>query len=730
MEARKLEATGRQNEVLEYKLSGDYCPSCMDKVVKALTASANILNVNLFYNIDKLQVELIDNSQIDLTEIDKEVEKTLSRYEPSASACRANKDSLEDTSDKIQRGQPKWYQDRRLQRILSGVALGIFGYLTAEVFVLNGYISLALYIIGYWLVGASVLTQAGKNILSGQVFDENFLMSIATIGAFLIGEWPEAIAVMAFYKVGEYLQNRAVSSSKSSIRELLELKSAEVKIKTSSGQIEKIAAEEVKPGDNLIISAGEKIPVDGKILAGNSALNTSALTGESRLLSVSPGDEVSGGMINSSGSLVVEAIRPYSESAVARIIKLVEEAAARKSTTEKFITRFARYYTPAVVGIAILVALLPPLITGASYSVWIYRALVFLVISCPCALVISIPLSFFSGIGVAAKQGILVQGSNFLEVLTDINTVIFDKTGTLTEGKFTLSNIETAGEYQEEELLLYAIAAEQYSNHALARALQKEADNFNQLAQVDNTEEYPGKGLEAMIAGKQILLGSREWLVNEKAMDFPGSGDAGAEILIAIAGQPAGVLYFQDNLKENIKTTIDELQKVGVKRQIILSGDRTAEVAAVADKLGLEYQAELLPEDKLRLLEEIKAGLTGKDKVAYLGDGINDSPALARADIGIAMGALGTDVAIESADVVIMDDSPAKLLQGIEISEQTKKLIWQNIFMALGIKATFMVLGTLGITGLWPAVFADVGVTILAIFNSLRILWQYRKEDL
>ncbi|MFW5790100.1 MAG: heavy metal translocating P-type ATPase [Bacillota bacterium] len=713
--------------ILNYKINGYYCSSCMDKVIDSIRDLPGVNQADLNFSLDKIKIELNNEEVSSLDDLDERIKGLVDKFEPSATVEKVDKDR-KFREERNRNSQIKWYKDSRIYRILAGVLFGVAGFLLSINNQTAYNINIAFYLIGYWLAGASVARQAVKNLISGKVFDENFLMTIATIGAMIIGEWPEAIAVMVFYKVGDYLQNRAVSSSKNSIRELLEIKTDQVKVKTDSGDIVKKTAEEIVPGDLMVIGAGDKIPVDGEVIKGQSALNTSALTGESELRNVKVGDAVQSGMVNSSGSLEVRAEKLYEDSAVARIIKLVEEATGRKSKTEKFITKFARYYTPAVVFLAAMVAVIPPLLNLGAFSTWIYRSLIFLVISCPCALVISIPLSFFAGIGVSARQGILIQGSNFLEALADIKTVIYDKTGTLTEGEFKLVNIETYNGFTEDKVLKLAVSAEQYSNHALAEAIQKEKVRFDDLYNVAKTKELPGRGLEAEINGQLIWIGSRDWLAGEKNLDFQDSNNHGAEVLLAIDQVPAGVFYFKDQLKSGITEVVKALKSKGIE-QTILSGDRQQEVANVANNLEIEFFSELLPEDKLSILEEIKSGQTKKEKLAYLGDGINDAPSLARSDIGIAMGALGTDVAIDSADVVIMDDKLGKLVSALDIAGRTRKLVWQNIVMALGVKVIFMILGSLGLVGLWAAVFADVGVALMAVFNSLRILWDYRSAN-
>ncbi len=581
----------------------------------------------------------------------------------------------------------------------------------------------------YLLTGWRIIRQAGINISRGKFFDENFLMTVATLGAFALGEIPEAVTVMLFYRIGDYFQNRAVSYSKSSIRNLLEMNPDRAKIKTEEG-IQEISADNLEIGDVAVISCGERIPADGKVVKGRANLDTSALTGESDPQPVAPGSQVKSGMLSLDGSLEVEIQQRSRDSAVARIIKLVEEAAARKGKTEKFITRIARYYTPLVMALAVLTALLPPLLAQGSWQTWFYRSLVFLVISCPCALVISIPLSFFGGIGASARQGILISGSHFIEKFAKIKRVIYDKTGTLTRGEFELAGIECFNDFAREDILRYLLAAEQYSSHPLARSLcenknlRKELEE--ELPEVDYLEEKPGQGLEAKIEGEKILAGNRHWLEQDLGYDFPSSARGKAEILLVINDRPAALLYFTDALKSGAEKLITALKSAGITGQAILSGDNQHSVQEVASSLDLAYYSDLMPEDKLSLLEKFLE--EGDAAIAYLGDGINDAPVLARADLGVAMGGFGSDAALEAADVVIMNDDPGQFLTGLNIARMTMRVVWQNIVLALGIKALIMLAGFLGFTNLWLAVFADVGVTILAVFNSLRIIWRYRQR--
>lgn len=584
---------------------------------------------------------------------------------------------------------------------------------------------LLIYILPYVPVGYMVIFKAVRNIAHGQVFDENFLMSIATIGAFATGEYAEAVFVMLFYQVGELFEHIAVGKSRNSIKSLLSIRADTAFIENENGELYEIECEEVKVGDIITVRAGGRIPLDGVIIEGNSALNTVALTGESLPREVSVGDEALSGCVNEGGILKIRVTKPFSESTVSRILTLVESSAENKSKSENFITRFARIYTPTVVIGAVLLAVIPPLFIGMSdpsvWREWVMRAMTFLVISCPCALVISVPLSYFGGIGSASGRGILIKGSNYLDALSKCDTVVFDKTGTLTEGVFKVTNTETANGERAENLLSLAAAAEKYSTHPISVAIRKHCKErgIEPSHKVEDIEELSGRGVKAQVQGKILLVGN-ERLMNDNDIPTPAI-NGGAIIFVALDGKYLGHISISDTLKTNARASIEKLRSVGVKRAIMLSGDRQSEAERVAKELSLDgYRAELLPADKVSSLEAIMS--ESKGLVAYVGDGINDAPVLARADIGIAMGALGSDAAIEAADIVLMDDKLDRISDTVLLSRRTRRIVIQNIVFALGIKALALILGAFGIVGLGVAIFADVGVAVLAILNSMRNL--------
>ncbi len=576
-----------------------------------------------------------------------------------------------------------------------------------------------VYGIAYLISGYKVIWTAAKNIVKGRVFEEQFLMAIATLGAIAIDEMPEAVAVMLFYIVGEFFQDFAVNRSRKSVQSLLALKPEFANLKLN-GELKQVDPETVSVGQVIVVKAGEKIPLDGEIIDGNSFVDTSALTGESVPTSVKPNDTVLSGMINKSGVLTIKVTKPYKESSIARILELVENAASKKAETEKFITTFARYYTPFVVFGALALALIPPLIiTGATFETWIYRALVVLVISCPCALVISIPLGYFGGIGGAAKKGVLVKGSNYLDALTQVKTVVFDKTGTLTKGEFKVSKIVTENNFSESQILHYAALVESQSNHPIAVAI---VDNYKEsldIAQVENVEEIAGHGLIATISGKRIIAGN-DRLLHRETIKHPICKIEGTVVHLAVDKTYAGYIVISDSLKEDAQTAIEKLQAKNIKT-IMLTGDNQSAAESIAKKLKMhQYFYELLPEGKLAHLERIISE-TKPGKVAFVGDGINDAPVLARADIGIAMGALGSDAAVETADVVLMTDNPSKVVTAVDVALKTRKIVWQNIIFALAVKALFIILGVVGIASMWEAVFGDMGVALAAIFNAMRV---------
>ena len=607
---------------------------------------------------------------------------------------------------------------KRLWRIIIGAAV----LATAVLLSLNNeWLQIALFIISYIIVGGDVVKRAVKNIFKGQVFDENFLMSIATIGAFFIGEYPEGVAVMLFYQVGELFQSYAVGKSRKSIASLMDIRPDYANVKKGD-ELVKVDPDEVQIGDIIVIKAGEKIPLDGKVIEGSSMIDTSALTGESVPREVEVGSDILSGCININGVITVEVTKEFGESTVSKILDLVENASSKKSNSEQFITKFARYYTPVVVIIAVFLAIIPPLvIDGATFSDWIYRALAFLVVSCPCALVISIPLSFFGGIGGASKKGVLVKGSNYLEALAETEIVVFDKTGTLTKAVFNVQEIHPEG-VSKEELLELTAHAESYSNHpisfSLRRAYSKEIDN----GRISDIEEISGHGVIATVDGKKVMVGNIKLM---KMMDIPYfKGELiGTIVHVAVNNKYIGYIVIADEIKEDSAQAIKELKAANIKQTVMLTGDNKSIGSKVAKELGLDkVYAELLPADKVEKLEELFSQKSKKGKLAFVGDGINDAPVLARADIGIAMGGLGSDAAIEAADVVIMTDEPSKIATTMKISKKTLKIAHQNIVFAIGIKIIVLILSAFGITTMWAAIFADVGVTIIAVLNAFRAL--------
>lgn len=607
---------------------------------------------------------------------------------------------------------------KRLWRIIIGAAV----LATAVLLSLNNeWLQIALFIISYIIVGGDVVKRAVKNIFKGQVFDENFLMSIATIGAFFIGEYPEGVAVMLFYQVGELFQSYAVGKSRKSIASLMDIRPDYANVKKGD-ELVKVDPDEVQIGDIIVIKAGEKIPLDGKVIEGSSMIDTSALTGESVPREVEVGSDILSGCININGVITAEVTKEFGESTVSKILDLVENASSKKSNSEQFITKFARYYTPVVVIIAVFLAIIPPLvIDGATFSDWIYRALAFLVVSCPCALVISIPLSFFGGIGGASKKGVLVKGSNYLEALAETEIVVFDKTGTLTKGVFNVQEIHPEG-VSKEELLELTAHAESYSNHpislSLKRAYSKEIDN----GRISDVEEISGHGVTATVDGKKVMAGNIKLM---KMMDIPYfKGELiGTIVHVAVNNKYIGYIVIADEVKEDSAQAIKELKAANIKQTVMLTGDNKSIGSKVAKELGLDkVYAELLPADKVEKLEELFSQKSKKGKLAFVGDGINDAPVLARADIGIAMGGLGSDAAIEASDVVIMTDEPSKIATTMKISKKTLKIAHQNIVFAIGIKIIVLILSAFGITTMWAAIFADVGVTIIAVLNAFRAL--------
>ena len=585
---------------------------------------------------------------------------------------------------------------------------------------LEGWAELGVYLICYAVIGWDIVWKAITNILHGQVFDENFLMTIATVGALILGEHSEGVAVMLFYQVGEWFQSYAVSKSRRSITSLMDIRPDYANIE-KDGKLIQVDPEDVKIGDTIIVKPGERVPLDGKIIKGSSTLDTSALTGESMPREVEAGMEVISGCINQTGILTIQTTKEFGESTVAKILDLVENASDKKGRMENFITRFARYYTPVVVFAALALAVLPPLVTGQAFSIWIYRALTFLVISCPCALVISIPLSFFGGIGGASKIGVLVKGSNYLEALAYTETVVFDKTGTLTRGSFAVTEIQANG-MTDEELLELAAYAEDYSNHPISLSIQKAYGKKIDNSRITDVQEIAGHGVQAVIDGMTVLAGNAK-LMEREHIPYTASNAIGTVVYVAFDGRYAGCIVIADEIKADAPAAIKTLKAAGIRQTVMLTGDADAVGQDVARRLGLDRAyTELLPADKVDRVEELLAQKSDKGMLAFVGDGINDAPVLARADVGIAMGALGSDAAIEAADVVLMTDEPSKIAAIMQIARKTIRISNENIVFALGVKFLVLILGAVGRANMWAAVFADVGVSVIAILNAIRAM--------
>jgi len=691
----------------KYKLNNLDCASCASKIENSLSkleevkfVTVNFANATMTIDTDNLekvkaQIKTLE-PEVEVEDIDKE--KTL----VSVSELAENKGTI--------------------IKAVSALALLVIGIIFEEKlhntpFEIAEY---AVYITAYLIVGWKVIASAVKNIIRGQFFDEQFLMAIATLGAFAIHQMPEAVAVMLFYVTGELFQDIAVGRSRKSIKSLLEIKPDYANLK-SGVEVIRVSPEEVKVGDIIVVKAGEKVPLDGTILDGTSFVDTAALTGESVPRKVKVKDEVMAGMINQSGLLTIKVNKLFGESSVSKILELVENATSQKAQTEKFITTFAKYYTPVVVIGALLLAVLPPLLfAGQTFGDWIYRALVVLVISCPCALVISIPLGYFGGVGLASRKGILVKGSNFLDALTQVTTVVFDKTGTLTKGEFKVSEVVTSNGFSKEEILEYAAYAETHSNHPVAQSITEAYQAKIDITKITQTEEISGHGIKAVVDGKTILAGNDKMLHKENIEHSVCQVD-GTVVHVTIDRVYAGYIIISDSLKDDAIEAIENLKAKKIQT-VMLTGDNQYAAQAFAKRLGIDrFYSELLPEDKVKYIEQLIAESKG-GKVAFVGDGINDAPVIARADVGIAMGALGSDAAIETADVVLMTDSPSKVALAIDVAKITRNIVWQNIYFAMGIKLAFIVLGVFGIATMWEAVFGDMGVALIAIFNALRIL--------
>lgn len=678
-----------------YRLDGLDCANCAAKIERSVQQIKGVEQAQVDFMSTKLTIVA---SEKEIERISDEAKVIVNKLEPDVEVNSVQMEKAEERS-----------KGKIIQILVAVVVLGVLVIFTPAM-----PWKLIAYLILYLWIGYDVLKTAITNIFHGEIFDENFLMAVATVGAIAIGEYPEAVAVMLFYQVGEFFQDYAVAKSRKSISSLLAIRPDSANL-IQNGEIKKVAPETIKVGDRILIQPGEKVPLDGIVKEGNSMVDTSALTGESVPRSIHPDEQILSGFINQSGQLTVEVTTIFGESTVSKILDLVENASSKKAPAENFITSFARYYTPIVVGLAALIAIIPPLILGEPFYDWVYRALTFLVISCPCALVISVPLSFFGGIGGASKAGVLIKGSNYIETLANVETVVFDKTGTLTKGVFEVQTVETT--IDQKDFLRYVASAEQSSSHPIGQSIVNYVDQ--PLSSVSQLEEIAGFGISVEIEGHHFLVGN-EKLLAKYAISFQPINQIGTIVYVAMDKKYIGHLVIADELKEDVVEALTKVKELGVKRTVMLTGDNHRIADAIGKKIGIDQvYSELLPEDKVSYLEEeLKRG----QKTAFVGDGMNDAPVLARADIGIAMGGLGSDAAIEAADVVIMDDQPAKIPVAIRIARKTMGIVKQNIIFAIGVKILVLILGALGLATMYAAVFADVGVTVIAVLNAMRCL--------
>lgn len=695
-------------------LNGLDCANCAAKIETEVGKLEGITHSSVDFVTKKLQIKVSNTEQME--DLEKKATEIIKKIEPDVTVVSEIHNSGDEQHDQDEHANST--TKKMVTRLSIGAILTAIGILVP----LSNIGELSLFIIGYLIIGGDIVLRAVKNIYRGQVFDEHFLMTVATIGAFAVGQYPEGVAVMLFYQIGELFQGIAVNRSRKSISALMNIRPDSANIKRGK-LIQKVSPEEVKVGDIIIVKPGEKVPLDGKIIEGHSMVDTSTLTGESVPREVEVGNEILSGFINKNGLLTVEVTKDFGESTVSKILELVQNASSRKAPTENFITKFARYYTPVVVIVATILAIIPPLlITGATFSDWIYRALIFLVISCPCALVVSIPLGFFGGIGAASKKGVLVKGSNYLEALNDVKYVVMDKTGTLTKGVFAVNSILPTSTWTKDELLEFAAIAEVYSNHPIAQSILDAYGKNVDKQLLKDYKEIPGHGIQVMINGKEILVGNAK-LMKKEQISYSQSAEVGTIVHVAVDKKYAGAILISDEVKEDSAHAIRLLKELGIKKTVMLTGDSKIVGESVGKQLGIdEVYAELLPQHKVEKIEKIDVQKLPKEKIAFVGDGINDTPVLARADVGIAMGGLGSDAAIEAADIVIMTDEPSKIAEAISIAKNTRKIVWQNIWFALGIKAVFLLLGAFGIATMWEAVFSDVGVTLLAVLNAMRVL--------
>ena len=723
-------------------LSGLNCANCANKIETKVNKINGIENASLNFSTTVLTVEI--NKEEEKNNIVNEIKSIVKKLEPHVkviektdnkdikvnksectSSCCTNSHEHESNNEEHHGHTHEFKENNGFLGYAKDNLLLIIGtivYIIALAYKSNdNLLSFILFGASYLIIGGEVILNAIKNIIRGEIFDENFLMSIATIGAFFIGEYPEAVAVMLFYQIGEVFQGYAVNKSRKSISSLMNIRADHANVLRDDKEI-RVSPEDVSIGEFIIIKPGERVPLDGTVLEGTSFIDTSALTGESVPREVTTGNEILSGSINNNGVLKVKVDKEYGESTVARILELVENASNKKAPTEKFITKFAKVYTPIVVAIAVLVAIIPPIIIkDATFSEWIYKALSILVVSCPCALVVSIPLGFFSGIGAASKKGILVKGGNYLEALRDSEIVVFDKTGTLTKGIFEVTEINSIN-MSKEELLEITAMGESLSNHPIAMSIANAYGKEVNKDEIKDYKEISGHGIEVTIRENEVLLGNSK-LMKSNNIDYNDIDSIGTIVHVAINGEYKGNIVISDEIKENVKEALTELKEVGIKKTIMLTGDNKNVADKVAMDIGIdEVYSELLPGDKVSKIEEILNKKTSKGKVLFVGDGINDAPVLARADIGVAMGGIGSDAAIEAADVVLMKDKIEEISEAIRVSRRTNMILWQNIIFSLGVKIIVMLLVILGLTNMWAAVFADVGVTLIAVLNSMRII--------
>ena len=697
-------------------LGGLTCAHCAEVIGDRVQSIDGVKNSHLNFVNKKLTLEI--DSGINKDEVINSVIQLIDSIEPGLDIQVQNKSESAKEIKKVEKKKDNSKKD--LFKIIAGVLVFIFAFYQEATGIESRY-SLIVFMVSYILVGGDVLYKALKNIKNGRIFDENFLMTVATVGAISIGEPSEAVGVMLFYKIGEYLQELAVGKSRKSISDLMQIRPDVANLKVGNS-LKVVDPEEVEIGDYIVVKPGEKVPLDGLVVEGNSMVDTSALTGESVLRTVNKGDELLSGFINKNALLTVQVTKDFSESTVSKILDMVENASSKKSKTENFISVFSRYYTPIVVTLAALLAILPPVfIKGALFSEWIHRGLIFLVVSCPCALVLSIPLSYFSGIGVASKHGILIKGSNYLEALRYVDTVVFDKTGTLTEGVFDVVKVRSV-DVSEDELMKFASIAEANSNHPIAKSILKYYDKQIDLNKIEEYEEIAAHGIKAKYENSTVLAGN-EKLMKTNNIKIERSTEIGTIVYVAVNNKFVGYIVIADKIKEDSKDAIKKIKEQGIKKTVMLTGDNKDVADSVAKRLKLDKVfSNLLPNEKVEKIEELYLSRSEKEKIAFVGDGINDAPVLARVDVGIAMGGLGSDAAIEAADIVIMTDEPSKIAQGIKISKKTYKIVWQNIIFALAVKLIVLILGAAGMASMWEAVFADVGVALIAVLNAMRIM--------